>query len=479
MTSNPTPPPDLTGLPIDVFLLIVLQLSPRECVLCRRVSRPWNLAFTRHDVSRHLMARHFPRSREMRLPSPTPAWHRHHVARRYHFLRSANPRRIDKVDIASNLAFCPVEPWSRFLTWNGNIAIFQHPDSAWAYDDALLVYPSRSGLVACDLECGQHIPVAFDATDRIIRRLRLAHSIGKLLIVEWCERNPIQTRHAHYATAFDVRNLKAYTPYVRDIIRHSEWSLHRPGISIDHHDRFFSAHTATHYALYVWQQNCPLEDPFEQLTIWDISTAIPIVTSRFSQRRLDALGIRQGATPSLSALLLDEANVYFHEEEHRWLAGPQSSPSPPRHHHVRCTGFPFLVAEGPRWFDECCAEGDLHMSFCPRARSTPCIGSLSHYDHGRWPGYAPCWRHEEFPYLTVCDVVDSAARIARQCFIMEALSAFLPPKISLESDPEGDELEVRFPDNMWQKLLSNGQIAGDERWVVGDDVKGRITIVRF
>ncbi|KAI1265280.1 hypothetical protein F5Y18DRAFT_388298 [Xylariaceae sp. FL1019] len=122
------------------------------------------------------------------------------------------------------------------------------------------------------------------------------------------------------------------------------------------------------------------------------------------------------------------------------------------------------------------------MSFCPRARSAPWIGSPSHHDDGRWPGFAPCWRHEEFPYLTVCDVVDSAACVrivARQCFIMEALSAFLPPRISLESDAEGDELEVRFPDDMWQQLLSNGKIAGDERWVIGDDARGSITILRF
>jgi hypothetical protein len=32
---------------------------------------------------------------------------------------------------------------------------------------------------------------------------------------------------------------------------------------------------------------------------------------------------------------------------------------------------------------------------------------------------------------------------------------------------------------MWKQLLGKGKIAGDERWVVGEDTEGRITIVRF
>ena len=39
--------------------------------------------------------------------------------------------------------------------------------------------------------------------------------------------------------------------------------------------------------------------------------------------------------------------------------------------------------------------------------------------------------------------------------------------------------EVQFADDMWSELVHKGHIAGDERWVLGEDEAGRITIVRF
>ena len=66
--------------------------------------------------------------------------------------------------------------------------------------------------------------------------------------------------------------------------------------------------------------------------------------------------------------------------------------------------------------------------------------------------------------------------------MIEAVSSFVRPKISLivtESDEAGEAHEARFPDEMWKQLLGKGKIAGDERWVVGEDVDGSITIVRF
>ncbi|KAI1373651.1 hypothetical protein F4677DRAFT_428742 [Hypoxylon crocopeplum] len=514
---------DLIDLPNDIFLLIASYLSAQDAVLCRRVSRAWFAAFSNGDVSWNFMRWHFTRSREMRTATAElgdkPDWARifAKVARRYYYLRTAKPRLIEKVDVVQELpgksSFYGVAPWNRWLRWNDNTAVFQDRDPTWCVDDGLLVYQEvvSGRYVAYDLETRHRISVPFDGADKTIRRLRLTCGV---LVIEWCEREPYhqlndrETVHRHFATAFDVRRQPSSSPDFRftwDITFRSEWKIHFLGLPLNNHDRFFSAHTSTHYALYLWQPNrSPWgeEDPLEQLTIWDISAPSPYrpsldptgankpgadqrgpaVVNRFTWRDLEFLGLRQRHTPRLREVLLDEANVYVHEEEHRWLVGQHSPLSPPRHHEVRCTAVPFLGA-GPRWVDECCADGDVHMSFCPRA------GSLSRVfpdperrDAVEWPGRPPCWRHEEFPYLTVSDVPDPAAGVrivARQCFIMEALSSFVLPKVSLEEDDDDETPELRFADNMWWELLAKGRIEGDERWVVGEDSTGRVTIVRF
>ncbi|KAI4869350.1 hypothetical protein F4820DRAFT_407157 [Hypoxylon rubiginosum] len=579
---------DITDLPNDLFLLVTSHLPPQDCVLCRRVSRAWLEAFGSADASWNFMRWHFSRSREMRTASgerlgeeeeeeePLVArdWARvfAEVARRYYYIRSAKPRLIEKVDVVQEVAgskgggssFRGVSPWSRWLQWNDNVAAFQHRDPTWCFDDGLLVYPEAASgrYVAYDLETRLRSAVPFDGSDKTVRRLRLTCGV---LVVEWCEREPYhqlndrEMVHRHFATAFDVRRRRVQKPppssssspssesesprFTWDVAFRCEWKIHFLGLPLNSHDRFFSAHTATHYALYLWQPNrSPWgeEDPLEQLTVWDISSpssyrpsldptggvrkkllaagaeAGPPVVHRFSWRDLEFLGLRQRCTPCLREVLLDEHNVYVHEEEHRWLAGQHSSLSPPRHHLVRCTGVPF-AGVGPRWFDQCCADGDVHMSFCPRAGSFARVsnssgsgssgGNSTNVPSGSssgagttWPGRAPCWRHEEFPYLTVSDAVDTGAGVrvvARQCFMVEALSSFVLPKISVEEKEDSDEdgggegdeerdveeeqqqSEVRFADDMWWELLAKGRIAGDERWVVGEDRDGRVTIVRF
>ncbi|KAI5920803.1 hypothetical protein F4810DRAFT_681376 [Camillea tinctor] len=535
---------DLPDLPNDIFLLIISYLPSRDSVICRGVSRSWRAAFASDGTSWFLMRLHFPRCREMRQasqdqvqtpdqPPPPVSWPRIFlkVARRYTYLRGAKPRLIEKIEVVQEAKHKGlhrgVEPWNRWLRWNDTTAVFQYRDPTWCLDDGLLIYQENvsGSYVAYDLESRYRFPVPFDGTDRTVRRLRLACGV---LVIEWCEResfhqlNDRETVHRHFATAFDVRRRQqsssspesaAAAPW--NIEFRSEWKIHFLGLPLNRYDRFFSAHTATHYALYLWQPDRSIwgeEEPLEQLTVWDISSPSlyrpsadpaslhkpatgeggPAVVRRFGWRELEFLGIRQRHTPSLREVRLDAANVYVHEEEHRWLAGQHSSLSPPRHHVVRCTGMPF-AGYGPRWRDECCADGDVHLSFCPRAGSAARGPRERDRDVGRGNGdadgdggmWAPCWRHEEFPYLTVSDVVDARAGVrfvARQCFMMEALSAFVLPKISFEEEEDGEgaeEQEVRFADDIWTQLMGKGHIAGDERWIVGEDAEGRVTIVRF
>ncbi|KAI0478706.1 hypothetical protein GGR56DRAFT_335618 [Xylariaceae sp. FL0804] len=675
---------DLTDLPDDIFLLIARRLAPQDCVRCRRVSRAWHAALTRDDVSRMLLWWHFPRCREVRLaslpsssaarerdkevqeveenagtpgpgPGPSPARRRQRprrqcwsqvfadVARRYHHLRAARPRLVEKIDpwsafrerpfaasvpADSGIFFRHVAPWDRSLKFNDNLAAFQHADPPWClgdddgdghdvdaeYDDGsrrgrgILFYLEHavveigerergepqpvvsSRLVAHDLETGVRVPVpspfgAAAARDTNIRRLRCSHGV---LVVEWCGLISRRCRsdglplYPHYATAYDVRRRACSydtdnnsdddndegSPPV-DITFRSQWDLFPGDFPLETNARFFSTHTATHYALYEMFFGA---HPVEQLTIWDISSPSrcgPTVLRRFDAGDLDHRGVRQWHAPFLRELLLDAHNVYVHEEEHRWLIGSQALPTPllTRHHRVHCTGFPFVGA-GPAWYDECCADGDVNMSFCPRGASVPaaarfgvggggggsssnCTTTTTSLQSSRprspspapislssssssppppsappnphkmpgggttttasWPGWAPCWRHEEFPYLTVADAVDWGAGVrfaARQCFMMEVLSAFVQPRISVEEEGEvqdggggeeeeekkktkkkkkkekeeaggGEAREIGFADDMWAELMANGTVAGDERWLVGADGTGRITVARF
>jgi hypothetical protein len=539
-------PRDLIDLPNDLFLLVVSYLSSEDSIVCRRVSRGWFATFTADDVSWNLARWHFPRAKEMRAAlaaaSPErPDWTAvfAKVARRYHYLRAARPRLVEKIDVVQESKqkhlHRGVEPWNRVLRFNESTATFQYRDPTWCLDDGLLIYQDADGrYVAYDLETRYRLNVPFDVSDKTVRRLRLACGV---LVIEWCEReayhqlNDRETVHRHFATAFDVQrctprssstsprfsmvrslsNSSAWTITFR-----SEWKIHFLGLPLNRHDRFFSAHTGTHYALYLWQPNrSPWgeEEPLEQLTIWDISFPShyrpsqdptgsqkpdadlgPTVIRRLTWRDLEFLGLRQRHTPSLREILLDDHNVYIHEEEHRWLAGPHSSLSPPRHHLVRCTGIP-MMSIGPRWYDECCADGDVHMSFCPRSGSAARLGQDSNISGSNTiptyanalPASAPCWRHEEFPYLTVSETVDAVAGVrimARQCFMVESLSVFVMPRISMREEAaaadEGEDMpEVRFVDEMWGELMGKGRICGDERFVVGEDMEGKVTVVWF
>jgi hypothetical protein len=100
-------------------------------------------------------------------------------------------------------------------------------------------------------------------------------------------------------------------------------------------------------------------------------------------------------------------------------------------------------------------------------------------------------------------MVDFAAGVritARHCFILETLSVHVRPTVAVKgatadlgnsgsgharrrssesTAAPARSREVYFPDEMWSELVAKGHIAGDERWVVGEDEKGRITVVRF
>ncbi|KAL0938997.1 F-box domain-containing protein [Colletotrichum truncatum] len=457
----------------------------------------------------------------------------------------------------------PFQLPDRSWTYDGGVLVYPSPSQP--------PFPSSSWskppvLKALDLCSGAEATVPFDWTDKIVRRVRLAQ---RVLVVEWAEAtgshplNERETAHRHFATAFDVRatsssssssssSLLAAAPFSPGVAEpegpkvtfRSEWKIHYLGLPLSHQDRIISTHTATHYAVYAhqptrspWGEDTPLE----RLVVWALGAPSPYrpsldpsssrkpdadpgpnVILRLTNGDLDHWAVRQRHTPRVTRLVLDTGDdtgeeakgggggggvghVYLHEEDHLWIAGPQSSEAPPARHSVRSTGLP-LTGVGPRWVDECGAEGDAERSFCPAGSASP--------PQCRRRGRAPCWRHEEFPYLTVAEVVDSAAgtRVCgRQCFTMETVSVTVegscggrgstpsedPPagdigsnEVAADADADADSDrdsdaatagrgEVQFPDDMWRTVMSGAALAGDERWVIGEDDAGDVSVVRF
>ncbi|KAI2635214.1 hypothetical protein GGS21DRAFT_490427 [Xylaria nigripes] len=549
--------------PYDIFLLIISYLSPAETLLCRRVSRAWNKAFTTDHLSWTLMRMYFPNVWEMRdaiRAQSNPDWSSVYlnVVHRHHRLQTAEAKSIEKINITpgseQDRRFCEIEPWDRELHFVGSpedkqkgaeAAIFQYGNSDWCLDDGLLIYRERgfNNYIAYDLQTRSRHSVPFYVADKTVRRLRLADGI---LVFEWCKRmpsSPVDNQgqfSRHFVTAFDVqKHIKSISSSgnarLWDFRLLFQWATHT---ALGYQDRFFSVHTATHYALYLWQpsglvpakenpeeeaevqselqsEERPQVQPEEQLIVWDITDVSsdrrsqdpddnksfnmvqrePKVIRTFTHQDLAFLGIRQGVEPKLREIFLDEANLYVHEEDHRWLQGKHVSDDRPHLHDVRSTSIP-LSGIGPHWVDECGAEGDEAQSFCPRAGSAKRLGASFHKgtsDHTikapTWPGWAACWRHENLPNTTVSEVVDTAAGVriaARQLFDENELTSFVrsvdgaASEAKTETKTGKEDEEEYFAEDLWWKLLGKGRITGDERWVVGEDRWGEsIVVVRF
>ncbi|KAK1600372.1 F-box domain-containing protein [Colletotrichum navitas] len=408
-------------------------------------------------------------------------------------------------------------------------------------------------LKVLDLNSGDESTVPFDWAEKVVRRVRLAEG---LLVVEWAEAqgshplNEGEVAHRHFATAFDVRAVSSplcpsgnRPPVKRDgsgnpaatgeggddaardqapmVAFRSEWKIHYLGLPIHISDRIFSTHNATHYALFAHQPNrSPWgeDTPLERLVVWSLNGPSPYrpsldlscsdkppsdpgpeIVLRLTNGELDHWGVRQLHTPRLMRLALDavphdgdetdavRGHVFVQEEDHIWSSGPHASENPPARHTVRSVGIP-LSGAGPRWVHECGADGDAERSFCPVARSRPGAAAET-----AWPGRAPCWRHEEFPYLTVAEAVDAAAGVrvcGRRCFAMTTVSASVDDGGRRRDDAPGEgeasagaetavRGEAQFDDDMWKTLMKGAALAGDERWVIGEDTAGDVSVVRF
>lgn len=219
---------DITEFPNDIFLLVVSCLSPKDLVLCRRVSKSFSAAFAESDLNYKLLKFHYPRVRELRNGNDgdTRDWSEafKQVAARYHHLKSGKPRSIEKYPLGKSFVvpiwarFYPVAPWQRHLQFEEKIAPFHYPDPLWTYDDGMLVFPNAllQQYALYDLSAKVIRTIDIESETKIVRRIRLK---DRVLAVEWCEPEPYhqlnenEKVHRHFATVYDIVRDDQHAPW--------------------------------------------------------------------------------------------------------------------------------------------------------------------------------------------------------------------------------------------------------------------------
>ena len=518
----------IPDLPEDVFLLILNGLSASDFVSCQRVSQSWRATFCKDEYIRYIL-RSYRRVKEVRELAPetlnfhsTSQWNGSvdwetvllTVVSRYRNLAQGKARKIDRYPMAplEQLGdFFAVGQWDYHESQPGgrlyyetaamHLRIGAKPylfrPTLWAYDDGLLVYApaicDEHGhfpqiLALLDVETGAKYQIPFNARGKIIRNLRLT---DRTLIVEWAEKDPFHNLNAmeqvnrHFANCYDVHWDEVKQGWV--VVWRSEWKMHFLGLPPNYHDRFFSTHNAKHYAVYFWQPNRSMytgdeELPIESLSVWDISApssyqpstdpsgkhrppekAGPYIVSRFSFNQLDFFGVRQRSTVSLMSLHLDsqsssltirenvsvEGQGYFDPAERLWCA--------------KTTTFPF-VGEGPRLFREW--DGNL-----PPYRGHCSMETAFVEEPERW-------------FLPIMDVVDAGAGVrlslVETCFSGQSMENRLVVRVKVETSDEDEEAEwVTLDDELAKEVSSMGRIAGDERWLIGQNERMELVVLKF
>ncbi|PQE27143.1 F-box domain protein [Rutstroemia sp. NJR-2017a WRK4] len=498
---------DISAFPTDIFFLVVSYLEPQDLILCRRVSQNWLKAFTESSLNRRLLISSFPLSREVRniesngdfekddendWPSIFSA-----VAARYYYLVKGWTREIHRFELAKSLdepawsRNYPVAPWERYFTSRNLRYDFQNEDTLWTYEDGILVFPSaeKQSYVLFDLEKQKWLFINFD---QIVRRIRLK---DRVLVVEWCEADPFhqldedEMVHRHFATAYDlVFDSEAHQWNMKRSLR-NEWKIHFLGMPLNKDDRFFSVHSNTHYAIYTWQPNRGRwgeDDPIEALAIWDISAPsaylpsldptgtgkpseleVPRVIRRFSFSDLDFYNIRQGLTPRLRELQLDEGHLYILEENYDYLMGRHAR-SHSKFHEVKSTGIPF--SNGPRWVDRCGVDAECNRSGGAYRKEIIRM---------RQPWLAPCWRHEYYPDIITAEVYDASGVRHYAYFMLNYKRMIINTTV--------DDSESVGPGSYWEyvrdglrpDLRGNGKLSGDERWIIGESFSQELVVCLF
>ncbi|EXJ87593.1 hypothetical protein A1O3_04554 [Capronia epimyces CBS 606.96] len=529
-------PMSVPDLPEDLFLLVLKDLAAWDLVSCQRVSKSWRATCTKPEYIR-LVLQHHPRTKEVRELSPGALLFRPlpgcdidwqsillTVASRYLSLTKGTARKVSRYPMAAleQLGdWFPVGQWDYHESQPGGRLYYETATmhlnrmgskpflfrpTLWSYDDGLLVYApsqcSKDGhirfpqiLALLDIATGERCPVPFDIRSKIIRNIRLKE---RTMIIEWAERDPFHNLNAmeqvnrHFASCFDVHRGKDQTSWTVDW--RSEWKMHFLGLPPNYHDRFFSTHTSAHYAVYFWQPNRSMytgdeEMPIESLSVWDISTPSsyqpsadpsgrsrppekegPHIVSKFSFTDMEFVGIRQHASIALMSLHLDSESLSLTVRENIAVAGQGYFDPAERLWCAKTTTFPFL-GQGPRLYREW--DGGL-----PPYRGHCTMESADIEDGEKW-------------FLPVMDVVDAEAGV-RLSLVETCISGMNVQNqfvIRMKTETGGIvrgqkeedcELEwVTLAGGLTKEVAAMGRIAGDERWLIGQNERMEIVVLKF
>lgn len=526
----PTPTMSLPDLPEDCFLPILECLQIYDVARCQMVSRAWRSAFTK-PLYMHMVLKKYANARELQqldgAHGIAPIFSR--LASRYYHLAHGKVRAVNRHRIAASEQrgdFVPVGQWDYHESQPGGRLYFENAathisrlnmaakpylfrSTLWSYDDGLLVYAPeqlppdalRNHILALlDLATGFHFSVPFDITSRIIRNVRLSNNT---LIVEWAERDPFHSLNdmeqvnRHFATCYDVIS-SATKPTTHSIVHRNEFKLHFLGLPLlSNRDRFFSTHTQSHYAIYFWQPNRSMytgdeELPIESLFVWDISAASsyrpsldpsgssrptdarkgPYIVARFPFNELEYLGIRQHSQIRLLNLHLDSKSKSLTWRENVCEAGQGYFDPAGRWWNSRSTTFPF-TGSGPHYV----IEG--HENLPPyRGHASMESAPLEEGEIEKW-------------FVPVMDVVDPKTHVRlsliETCFTGWMMENRLVVRIGtpwlqdagLPAEDCAGSYVVLKDDAAAREVSAMGRIAGDERWLLGQNERMEISILRF
>ena len=512
----------LASLPQDVLIQIAINIDPWDVVHCQKVSISWADAFSDLYLLQQVLRHNLKDAHEVRsLLEQGRALDDDGIARetglslkatfnrlacRYHHLTDARPCSILNLKLmtpkwvgnqgkgAGFPTFYPIGSWdfhrSRERDHLPGMTRRTFDQAFWSYDSGLIVYPSEEAqkLVILDLESEQSTEVPFSLDGRIIRNFRLKSGI---LVIEWAESSPFHALneavlvHRHFVTLFRISQPSS-TPC--SITFHSEFRLHFLGLPLMDHDRFFSTHTSTHYAVYFWQPNRSMytgdeEEPIESLLVWNItspSTYLPSLDpsgfsqpnqtrgpksiARLSFRDLEFYNVRQRSIPALMSLSIDSETGTLRVRENRKFYTPGYFDPAERCWKTCTTLIPFL-GYGPH---QHMVVDDDDGSNLP-----PYVGNCSmESDEDLWGdeerGQAWCenW----------VNVVDRAARVwftlAQTMFRGQDAMNWTVVRVKALGREAGME-------ERWARLVTGkGKLAGDERWLIGE-ADGSINVLRF
>ncbi|KAJ5542541.1 hypothetical protein N7461_008544 [Penicillium sp. DV-2018c] len=492
-----TAPPDshdLAHLPRDLFWMILVYLEPEEVIRCRRVSRDWKEAFSDPAFLLPLLKIQFPWTKEAQdLASVTSAQDQNQgrllydqVASRYSHLERGRPRSIQKLTLCaeslypSNYTLYPVQPWDSHASHMGRLIDWQFSEALWTFEEGLLVYASAKHecLVLRDLETDREFMVPFLVREKVVRRVRLQK---RLLVIEWAEPksfhwlNDSDGVHRHFASSFEVTKSE---DDAWSITPRNEWKIMFLGHPLSERDRFFSAHSNTHYVIYMWQPNRSLytsdEDaPIESMSVWDISKPSlyrpsldptgrlkgdspddsPSIVARFGFRDLEFFNIRQRGCPSIQRLEITDDSQAVEITENICIPSPDQPSEPFGIPRPITTSIP-LAGSGPHWRREC--EGILPPY---RGNSSLQAESMS------FDGF----------------MVDPWFGVISQVTVLNPDFGFC-----LHFDPINDQvvsLTVQTPRSIVTypnfDFIGKGKLAGCERYLMGENAKRDLVIYRF